>query len=918
MAEQTPYPAHWEADVVLRDGATAHLRPVRPTDQEALATMYAGQSERTIYLRFFTYKSALSAKELVRFTTVDHQDRVAFVIMLGEEMIGIGRFDRTGDPTEAEVAFFISDAHHGRGIGSILLEHLAAAGRERGIRRFSAEVLPENRKMLNVFSDAGYELSRGFDDGVIMVHFDIDPTERSRSVMESREHRAEAKSVATLVAPRAVAVIGASREWHNVGHEILENIIEGGFTGPVYGVNPEALEIGGMKAHARIEEVPEPVDLAIIAVPIDEVSSVVRQCGRAGVRGVLIVTSGYADDGARGRARQQKVVRIARDFGMRVIGPASLGLVNTDPQVRLMAGPGSFRPLRGGMGKFSQSAAIGVLMYSAGQQRGIGVSSMLSAGNRADVSGNDMMQYWEDDAATRVCGLYLESIGNPRKFSRIARRLARTKPVIVAKSEVTGMQLPPGHSGRTSSAPPEALNEMFRQAGVIRAQTSEHMMDIAQILTAQPLPKGRRTVIFSNAFALSQVIKDACSAHGVEVRRIDAAVAPDPEEKDPAGWLSARLLEHLRSPDVDVAIAAFLPSALMEPEEIAHALMEAAVQAEKPVLASFTGLDEGPGTRTGILPAAASSQAAAGGRENPSLNAPPSSPAERPAQAGLPCFESPGAAVAALGEIITYVEWRSKEETFLEEVEGTDAEAAQTLIDEHAEKIPGEGLLRLDQEQASQLLASYGIEVLPSVAFTTADEAVQAAERLGYPVAVKTTDSTMRHRLDLGGVRLGIEDEQSLRRDIDLMHRTLKPYGSFDLEVQAMAPTGQNCVIRAIEDPLLGPVISFGMAGDSVTLLDDWAHRVPPLTERDVRMMVRAPKASRKLFGYEGLPPVNVPKLEQLLRRVAQMKDAHPQIARLELHPVMISPRTLTILAAEVELGNPQRRTDSARRTMSQ
>lgn len=903
MAEENVYPSHWEADVVLRDGATAHLRPVLPTDQDALAAMYSRQSERTIYLRFFTYKSSLSAKELARFTTVDHHDRVAFVIMLGQEMIGIGRYDRTNDPHEAEVAFFISDAHHGRGIGSILLEHLAAAGLERGITKFSAEVLPENRKMLNVFSEAGFEVARVFDDGVVMVNFNIDPTKKSREVMATREHRAEAKSVSSLIAPRSVAIIGASRDWNQVGHEILVNIVEGGFTGPVYGINPEAFELAGMKAYPSIAEVPEPVDLAIITVPISAVAGVVEECGRVGVRGVCIVTGGYADDGARGRARQQALVRTARSSGMRVIGPASLGLINTDPAVNLNASLGEARPQPGGLGLFSQSAAIGVLLYTSARRRQLGFSSVLSAGNRADVSGNDMMQYWEDDGETTACCMYLESIGNPRKFSRIARRLARSKPVVVAKSDVTGVQLPPGHTGRTSSAPPEALNEMFRQSGVIRAETSEHLMDIAQLLVSQPLPRGRRVAVFSNAFALGQVIADACTSHGVEAKHTEHVLDTASPDIDALDMIRDAVLTALRSSEVDAAVASFLPSPLVGQDEITEVLADCGAETGKPVLAAFTGVVEPTPYQRGIYPCPREYQAA---EADESFNYP-----------GVPCYESPGAAIGALAAAMDYVAWRAQEDVFVEDIEGVNAKAVEEKIEELKPKIQGEGLLELDPRRTAELLGDYGIAVLESVPFETKNEACEAAEKLGYPVALKAIDPTMRHRLDLGGVRLGIEDQESLVRDIDLMRRTLATYGDFDLEVQSMAPTGQNCVIRAMEDPLLGPVVSFGMSGDSVNLLDDWAHRVPPLTQRDVEKLVRSPKASRKLFGYDGLPPVRVDLLEDLIRRVAELKDRHPEIALVELNPIMISGQTLTVLDSTVKLGNPQQRTDSARRTMS-
>ncbi|STX01726.1 succinyl-CoA synthetase subunit alpha [Kocuria rosea] len=446
------YPEYWEADVILRDGATAQLRPISPEDKDALLAFHQSQSENSIYLRFFSYKPTLSARELERFTRVDHRDRVCFVLVLADRIIGVGRYDRTDRHDDAEVAFMISDAHQGRGIGSILLEHLAAAARENGIDHFSAEVLPENRKMLRVFAEAGYELTRKFDDGVVVVGFDIDPTEKSLAVMAAREHRAEALSMADLLSPSSIAVIGASRDPGHAGHALVEHLVASGFAGRLSGVSPTPFEREGMTHATSIGDVPEPVDLAVVAVPVDQVADVVDQCGAAGVRAVVVVTGGYAEAGAAGRARQTELVRRARSYGMRVVGPASLGLYSTAPESRFNASILPTVPREGPLGLFSQSGAIGMMLNAAALRHDVGVSTYLSAGNRADVSGNDMMQYWEDDAATRACGLYLQSVGNPRKFSRIARRLSLTKPVIVAKSEVTGLRLPPGHTGRTTQA----------------------------------------------------------------------------------------------------------------------------------------------------------------------------------------------------------------------------------------------------------------------------------------------------------------------------------------------------------------------------------------------------------------------------------------------------------------------------------
>ncbi|MBX7557375.1 GNAT family N-acetyltransferase, partial [Streptomyces sp. tea 10] len=398
-APQQTYPEYWEADVILRDGATAHLRPISPEDQDLLQEFHSGQSEDSIYLRFFSYKPTLSQRELDRFSTVDHRDRVCFVLILGERMIGVGRYDRTTQRS-AEVAFMISDHHQGRGIGSILLEHLAAAARENGIDRFTAEVLPENRKMLHVFVEAGYDVSRQFEDGVVVVDFDIDPTEKSLAVMAAREHRAEARSITDLLTPATVAVVGASANRDHAGFHAVEGILTGGYTGTLYGVGHSPYERDGLHFVSSLDEIEGTVDLAVIAVPRESVEETVTQCGRAGVRAVVVMTGGYAEDGAEGAAAQRRLVRIARAAGMRVVGPASLGLFTTDPEVSLNASVLPELPRRGGLGLFSQSGAIGTMLYGAAQRHGVGMSSYLSAGNRADVSGNDLMQYWEDDPAT--------------------------------------------------------------------------------------------------------------------------------------------------------------------------------------------------------------------------------------------------------------------------------------------------------------------------------------------------------------------------------------------------------------------------------------------------------------------------------------------------------------------------------------
>lgn len=905
LAVQQGYPAHWEADVVLRDGATAQLRPVTPADQDALLEMFHGQSENTIYLRFFSHKTTLSKRELERYTTVDHRDRVAFVIMLGGAMIGIGRYDRTEKPGDAEVAFLISDAHQGRGIGSILLEHLSAAALENGIDHFSAEVLPENRAMLRVFVDAGYDVTRRFDDGVVALEFSIDPTEKQRSVMIAREHRAEARSIARILTPSSIAVVGASADPTNGGHRVLENLVASGYSGKLYGVNPVAFEHESMIYAPSVADIADPLDLAVVAVPYDTVLDVVDQCGKAGVHAVVVVTGGWAEAGAEGAKRQRQLVRVARRYGMRVVGPASLGVFSNAPAHRFNATVLPAALSSGNIGLFTQSGALGTLQTSAAIRHDVGVSTFVSAGNRADVSGNDMMQFWEDDETTRVCAMTLQSFGNPRKFSRIARRLSRIKPVLVAKSEVTGLRLPPGHTGRTTEAPAGALDAMLQQSGVLQVSTSDQLMDLAVVASAQPWPVGARTGFMVNALALGRLMEDTAALLGMTVTavhdRLDTAAGGQVAVE------AARtvLTQLITSDDVDAVVVALIPVPGVSEKQWTQMVAEAGYRSGKTVVLAMVGSTQ---ARASSYVYRCVVERASGERESTSDLA-------GYQEVTLPVFLAPSSAVEALHRIQEWVTWRDREDQLVTVPEDIDAEAAENLLATWAAEVPGESLLTLDEQRTRKLLEVYGIKVLPTVRFRDTDQALEAAERLGYPVALKSTDTYLRHRLDLGGVRLQIDSPEQLQEAIASMRRTL-PMGSAYLDLQAMAPTGQAVVITATEDPLVGPVLSFGIAGDAVKLLDDRAHRVPPLTDQDVHDMVREPKAAQKLFGYEGQPPANVAALEELITRVALLKDRHPQIARLELNPVLLSREHLTVLSADVRLGNPKERTDSARRAM--
>src|SRR5450759_2395835 len=458
------YPAQWEADVVRRDGSVAHVRPILPIDADRLRRFHAGQSAESIYLRFFAPLKTLSDKDVARFTQVDYDSRVALVATVRGEIIGVARYDRL-DAKTAEVAFNISDAFQGKGVGSVLLEHLAAVAQERGVAKFVADVLPQNRKMIQVFNDAGYEVSHNFDNGVIAVAFEIEPTVQSLAVRLSREHRAESVSVRSMLFPDSIAVIGASRRTDSIGHQLLASIRAGGFTGTVHAVNIEARHVQGLKAYSRVSEIPDHIDLAVVAVPAASVQLVVQDCATAGVKALLVVSAGFAESGPAGQQRQDELLRTARGSGMRVIGPNSFGVINFHPDVRLNATLAHELPPAGHLGLVAQSGALGIAVLALAARRNLGISVFASAGNRVDVSGNDFMQYWIDDDDTHAVGLYLESMGNPRKFSRISRQLALRKPVIVVKSGISSYGVPPGHRVRASHVPPAAFDALLRQAG---------------------------------------------------------------------------------------------------------------------------------------------------------------------------------------------------------------------------------------------------------------------------------------------------------------------------------------------------------------------------------------------------------------------------------------------------------------------
>lgn len=894
-----PYPVHWEADIVLRDGGIAHVRPITPDDAQRLVSFYEKVSDESKYYRFFAPYPRLSDRDVHRFTHHDYDDRVGLAATIGGEFIATVRYDRT-EGSQAEVAFLVQDAHQGRGVASALMEHIAAVARERGIRRFIAEVLPANRKMIKVFTDVGYTQERSFTDGVVRLEFDLEPTDASVAVMRAREQRAEARSVKRLLAPRSVAVIGAGRRPGGVGRTLLHNLTAAGFTGAVYAVNrsfpEEQAVLDGVPAHRSLAAIVEPVDLAVIAVPPESVPAAVAECGEHGVRTLLVITSGYAESGPEGRERQRELVRQARSYGMRVVGPNAFGILNTAPEVRLNASLSPELPAAGRLGLFTQSGAIGIALLTGLHRRGAGLSSFVSAGNRADVSGNDILQYWHDDPATDAALMYLETIGNPRKFTRLARRTAAVKPVVVVKGARHSGAVPPGHTVPPTRIPDSTVSALFRQAGIIRVGTVTELIDVGLLLSSQPLPIGGRVAILGNSESLGLLAYDACLTAGLDpVAPLDLTTSATPTDFRTA--LTGALDDRACDAVVVTAIPRVGSESLPGPESgddpaLAAALCDAVGEAAggsaaKPVAVVHLALDRMAG-RLGTT----------GSR--------------------IPAYPAAERAVRALAEAVAYARWRrdAAKPGKVPEFDDVEHAAAAAEVTRLLHGAP-DRVVALEEPAAAALLARYGIAVRQSLPAPDAGAALEAAGRLGYPVALKTTAPHLRHRADLGGVRLDIADEDDLKRAYEELTARLGKPGELQLVVQAMARRGVDTVVRATVDPAAGAVLSFGLAGAPSELLGDIAHRLVPVTDRDAAELVRSIRGAPLLFGWRGSEPVDTGALEELLLRVSLLVDDLPEVVAVGLEPVVVAQRGLTVLGATVRLAQPPARTDLGPRALS-
>jgi acetate---CoA ligase (ADP-forming) len=868
------YPSEYELDVLLTDGGGARVRPIRPEDGPLLVDFFQTLGPESRYFRFFRLKETLEPAEVEYFTNVDYRDRMALVAVLGGRMIAVARYDREDEET-AEVAFAVADQHQGRGLGTQLLQLLTSYARSHGITGFRAYVLPENRQMMRLFRNSGYVLKRTIDEGVYTVNFPVDESEGVLHAEWERERRAVAASVLPLFFPRSVAVIGASNDPESIGGRLFHNILSSGFTGPLYPVNPKAKVINSVLAYPTIGDVPDKVDLAYIVVPQRLVIEVAGQCATAGVRGLVVISAGFSEIGAEGAGLEAELLEIVRNSGMRMVGPNCMGLLNTAPSIRLNGTFAPVYPPAGNVAMSSQSGALGIAILDYATRANIGISQFVSVGNKADISGNDLLLSWEDDPQTDVITLYLESFGNPRKFSRIARRIGRRKPIIAVKSGRTtaGSRAASSHTGALASSD-IAVQALFRQAGVIRVDTIEELFDVASLLANQPVPSGGRVGIVTNAGGPGILAADALEANGLVLPElsptlrglIGSALPAEASTRNPVDLIASGgpvEFEHatsllLQSGEVDAVMVIYVPVSPEGAHDVAEAIRRSqkAHEGDVPLLSVFM--------QTG--PAAEYLASDGDGRS-------------------VPTYLFPEAAGLALARAVRYGRWRLRDpgvETHLDE---SSVDELRALVDAQLEGLGSDGAW-LEPAVVDSMLRTTGLRVPVTRVAANLEEAQSVAADIEGPVVVKVISASALHKSDVGGVVLGVEGEEAMTAAYrSVTAAVADPDGVL---IQEFIEGGHEVLVGMTQDPTFGPLVVFGLGGIYVELLQDVAFRIHPLTDVDAREMIYEIKGSKLLDGYRNQPRGDVAALEDALLKVSGLITAVPELVEMDLNPVKV------------------------------
>ena len=880
-----------ETDVVLRDGSTVRVRPTRAGDEPAILAFLGALSDESRYFRFFS--GAPNLNEAARRAAVsDIIQRCNLVALVGAvpTIVAQAGYVRN-DADRAEVAFAVADTFQGRGISTILLGQLAEIAYAAGIATFDASVLSENHRMVGVFRESGFKVSTHASAGVIDVEFPTSLRPEAIERFARREQMAAMAALEHVLVPGSVAVIGASRTRGTIGAELFHNLLSNGFNGPVYPVNPSAPVVQSVVAYPTVLDIPGPVDLALIAVPAMHVVGTARQCAKKGVKSLVVISSGFAESGPEGATRQTDLLVVCREAGMRLVGPNCMGVINTAPNVSMNATFGPATPPRGRVGFMSQSGALGLAVIDYATTLGLGLSWFISAGNKADLSGNDVLQYAETDPHTDLVLLYLESFGNPRKFARIARRVARSKPIIAVKSgrSTAGARATSSHTGALLSASDATVDALFRQAGVIRTDTLAELFDVAALMSSQPAPNGKRVAIITNGGGPGILCADACEAEGLVVPPLPDDVTAALRQflpaqasvRNPIDMIAAASADDYRrviqtvaaSDSIDAIVVIFIPPLVTQPSEVARAIRDAAETLPRPIplISVFMSAHGVPDELKGK-------------------------------KVSIPSFQFPEDAARALARSAVYGEWRHRPEGAVRDFPNARPDEAAGIIS----SVLASGARWMTGEETQQLLSCYGIPLASTRFAPTPERAREAAADLGGRLALKAMGPTLLHKSDAGGVRLGltVDDIEDAAREM-LVRTARHGHELAGFQVQAMVSDGVEMLIGVVHDRLFGPVLACGAGGTTAELLKDIAVRITPLTGLDADEMVRSLKTFPLLDGYRGAPRADVAALEEMMMRISAMVEGHAEIAELDCNPVMVGQHGAIVVDARVRLEMP-------------
>ena len=873
VAEPAGYPREWEFDGLLRNGEAVVVRPIRPADAPALVGLHGAVSPGTLHRHVLLAGPALSLETAAGFSEVDYDAQMAFVALVSDELVGLASYDRLDAPVPAaEASFMLADAYQGQGVTTLLFESLSEYGRARGILRFIAEVKAQNTALLEIFAATGLRCTRRGGTGTVRVEIDLRPTAAYRASCDRREAIAEVASVAAVLRPRSVAVVGAGRRPENVGHQVVRSLLVGDFSGTVYPVNPKARAVCGVPAFPALLSIPEPVDLAVVAVPAAAVPGVIDEAASAGVRAVTIITAGFGETGRSGAAAETGLLSVARRHGMRIVGPNCLGVMNTDPAVRMNATFAALDPLPGHLALVSQSGAVGIVLTEQTRAAGLGLSAFVSVGNKLDVSPNDLLCFFEDDERTSVVALYLESLGNPRKFARIARRVGVAKPIVALKAGRTSAGARGARSHTAAAATPEVtVAALLRSAGVIKVDRLEELLDVSAVLLASPLPGGRRVALVGNSGGPLILTADACEGGELTVPELGQAT------RNALGEVLAAAAATANPVDLTAdGTAAMLERAL----DI--------VLADDAVDAVITVVVE-----TMAISAAAARQhhrprCAAGGQAGRGLLGRGGRPVRASRCRRVAEIPSPERAAVALGRVCGYAQWRRRAMLPAREPEEpSDHPVIREIVDSKLAGSPEGGWLELDQ--ATRLLTACGLPVLPSRPAASAAEAAAVAEAVGFPVALKARAGDLVHKSDVGGVALGLNDPGAVRAAYQTMEERLGAQMGGAV-IQPMAAPGVEAIVGLATDPEFGPVVMAGLGGVMTDLLRDREFAVPPLEPGAADTMVASLRAAPLLDGYRGAPKADRQALVTVIETVARVAEEIPELAELDLNPVLVGP----------------------------